>query len=234
MASFEPTPGSELTSHHSARSPSEVTTIIVHYYRGEMARMSSWRARLDQTSNWAITVTAAMLSVSLSTPTSHHGVLLFAMVLVLLLLFIEARRYRFFDVYRDRVRLVEKHYLGAFFGSEPLPRPWQDVLSQSLKHPQFNITAFGAMCRRLRRNYIWMFLILLLAWLLKISSSLLQPAGAATADAHAPYVDVIASAQLGPIPGWAVMAGVAAFYAFLGWMSRQRITRDEDDGSVHV
>jgi hypothetical protein len=34
-----------------------------------------------------------MLSVSLSTPTSHHGVLLFAMILVLLFLVIEARRW---------------------------------------------------------------------------------------------------------------------------------------------
>jgi uncharacterized membrane protein len=41
-----------------------------------------------------------MLSVSLSTPTAHHGVVIFAMLLVLLMLGIESRRYRFFDVYR--------------------------------------------------------------------------------------------------------------------------------------
>jgi uncharacterized membrane protein len=63
-----------------------------------MGRMTRWRDRVDRTSNWAITVTAAMLSVSLTTPTAHHGVLLFAAVLVLLLLAIESRRYRFFDV----------------------------------------------------------------------------------------------------------------------------------------
>ena len=40
---------------------------MVHYYRAEVARMSSWRDRLDRTSNWAITVVAALLSVSLST-----------------------------------------------------------------------------------------------------------------------------------------------------------------------
>jgi uncharacterized membrane protein len=57
--------------------------------------MSGWRDRIDRTSNWAITVVGAMLSVSLSTSTARHGVLLFAMVLVLLLLVIESRRYRF-------------------------------------------------------------------------------------------------------------------------------------------
>ncbi len=81
-------------------SQSETVTAMVHYYRAEIARMAGWRQRIDQTSNWAITVVAALLSVSLSTPSSHHGVLLFAMVLVYLLLMIEARRYRFFDVYR--------------------------------------------------------------------------------------------------------------------------------------
>ena len=67
----------------------EFITLIAHYYRAEIARMAGWRDRIDRTSNWAITVVGAMLSVSLSTPTAHHGVILFAMVLVLLLLVID-------------------------------------------------------------------------------------------------------------------------------------------------
>src|SRR4051812_14561134 len=73
---------------------SETITAVAHFHRAEIARMTSWRNRIDLTTNWAITVVAGMLSVSLSTPTAHHGVLLFAMVVVLLLLWIEARRYR--------------------------------------------------------------------------------------------------------------------------------------------
>src|SRR5262249_59304533 len=92
------------------RTSSEYVTLIAHYHRAEMGRMSGWRDRIDRTTNWAITVAGAMLSVSLSTPASHHGVLLFAMVLVLLLLVIESRRYRFFDVYRARVRRLERQY----------------------------------------------------------------------------------------------------------------------------
>ena len=83
--------------------------------------MAGWRDRLDLTSNWAITVVAAMLSVSLSTATAHHGVLLFAMLLVLLLLTIEARRYRFFDVYRSRVRQMERNYFGQIFEAKHEP-----------------------------------------------------------------------------------------------------------------
>ena len=61
---------------------SEFITVIAHYHRAEIARMAGWRDRIDRTTNWAITVVAAMLSISLSTPTAHHGVLLFAMLLI--------------------------------------------------------------------------------------------------------------------------------------------------------
>ena len=91
----------------------EFINALAHFHRAEIARMAGWRDRIDRTTNWAITVVAGMLSVSLSTPASHHGVLLFAMVLVLLLLSIEARRYRFFDVYRARVRQLTRGHVGA-------------------------------------------------------------------------------------------------------------------------
>ena len=97
--------------------PGELVTVVAHFHRAEIARMAGWRSRIDLTTNWAITVVAGMLSVSLSTPNAHHGVLLFAMVLVLLLLSIEARRYRFFDVYRTRVRR-----LGGTITRRSLPR----------------------------------------------------------------------------------------------------------------
>src|SRR5215470_8930379 len=95
----------------------EFVNSLSHYYRGEMARMTSWRDRIDRTTNWSIGAVAAMLSVSLSSPTAHHGVLLFAMLLVFLLLVIESRRYRFFDVYRNRVRLLERNYYAGVFGT---------------------------------------------------------------------------------------------------------------------
>jgi uncharacterized membrane protein len=79
-----------------------------------------------------------MVSVSLSTPTAHHGVLLFAMVLVLLLLVIEARRYRFFDVYRARVRLLERQYFARLFVPDgERDAGWMRTLSNDLQRPVF-------------------------------------------------------------------------------------------------
>ena len=220
---------------HLPSNGSEMVTVMVHYYRGELGRMAGWRDRIDRTSNWAITVVAAMLSLSLSTPTAHHSVVLFAMLLITLLLMIEARRYRFFDVYRDRVRLVERHYFARAIdgGLEP-DENWTAQLATNLQSPRFNITLLAAMTRRLRRNYIWMYLILLLAWLLKISTPLLQPEGVHLGWRE-PLVNMVSSAALGPIPGIAVIVVVTLLYIWLGWMVLQVDNEDEANaGEVHV
>src|SRR5437763_10973238 len=190
-----PWPGTPKTS-------SEYITLIAHYYRAEIARMSGWRDRIDRTTNWAITVAGAMLSVSLSTPTAHHGVLLFAMVLVLLLLVIESRRYRFFDVYRARVRLLERQYFARVFsaGGESDAK-WMRSLSDDLRKPVFLMSRGLAFSRRLRRNYIWMFLILLIAWLLKISTPKLMPDGTPGQFAHS-LAEWMIVAAVGPVSVW--------------------------------
>jgi uncharacterized membrane protein len=210
----------------------EATTLMTHYYRAEMTRMNAWRARLDLTSNWSITVVAALLSVSLSTPTAHHGLALFGMVIILLLLFVEARRYRFYDVYRMRVRQFERHYFGQFFQADPKggPEPWLLMLAQDLRHPQFRITMMLALRRRLRRNYIWMFLILLCAWTVKIASPELQ--AGSELGAPSSLWTLLDHAAIGPVPGWVVVMLIVAFYAALGMACLRGKDRGGDE--VHV
>src|SRR4051795_6097021 len=118
----------------------ELITVVAHFHRAEIGRMAGWRDRIDRTTNWAITVAAAMLSLSLSTPTAHHGVLLFAMLLVALLLMIEARRYRFFDVYRARVRRLERNYYAQILAPETqVEDGWARSLGEDLRRPLFLI-----------------------------------------------------------------------------------------------
>ncbi|MBS1790166.1 MAG: DUF2270 domain-containing protein [Acidobacteria bacterium] len=216
--------------------PSEYINALAHYYRGEMARMTSWRDRIDRTTNWAITVAAAMLSVSLSSPSSHHGVLLFAMLLVFLLLVIESRRYRFFDVYRRRVRLLERNYYAAVFApAQGLDANWMQLIGNDLRVPQFYISLQQGMARRLRRNYCWLFLILLLAWTLKTTSAVLQPGLAELGFVHSPG-ELLHNAAIVYIPGWLVLAGVLTFYAWLGYVmfKYQKVEGELSYGEVHV
>ncbi|WP_109574415.1 DUF2270 domain-containing protein [Aminobacter sp. AP02] len=214
----------------------EIVNTMAHYHRAEMARMAGWRDRIDRTSNWAITVVAAMLSVSLSTPNAHHGVLLFAMLLIFLLLWIEARRYRFFDVYRSRVRTFERYYFAQIFSPEAGENVnWRKMLGDSLREPQFRISYADAFSRRLRRNYIWMFLILLLAWVLKISTPNLQATGG-SGDLVSSLWEVTANANLGLAPGWLIISGVAGFYFWLLYVSFRPFDDAAEAGlaQVHV
>lgn len=216
--------------------PAEFITLLAHYHRAEIARMAGWRDRIDRTTNWAITVVGAMLSVSLSTPTAHHGVILFAMVLVLLLLVIESRRYRFFDVYRSRVRRLERNYYAQYFSPAGAPaEDWLRTLGDDLRRPLFLISRPQAMARRLRRNYGWMFLILLFAWLLKITSPKMQPGGAQTEFVISP-AEWLDNAAIGPLPGWLVLAIVAAFYGWVLFVTLRRRPGQGElaHGEVHV
>jgi len=215
--------------------PNEHVTVLAHYYRGEIARMAGWRDRIDLTTNWAITVVAGMLSVTLSTPTAHQGVLLFAMLLVMLLLRIEARRYRFFDVYRTRVRRLERAYYAQILApASTTEEGWTKSLGEDLRRPLFLISPIEAMARRLRRNYGWMFMILLLAWIIKITSAKMQP-GAGTAEFAFSAADILDNAAFGPLPGWCVLTAVAAFYLWLGSVIiRHGQQRERLDGEVHV
>jgi uncharacterized membrane protein len=214
----------------------EFVTLMAHYYRGEIARMTSWRDRVDRTSNWAITVTAAMLSVSLTTPTAHHGVILFAAVIVLLLLAIESRRYRFFDVYRTRVRRLERNYFASIFAPPPAADDeWTQRMADDLQRPAFSISLTEAMSRRLRRNYFWMFFVLLAAWLLKTASAKLQPNGRDAEFVHS-LKEWLGNVAVGPLPGWVVVSLVAAFYIWITYATL-RHARSEGElayGEVHV
>jgi uncharacterized membrane protein len=211
----------------------EAITVLAHYYRGELSRMISWRDRLDRTTNWAIGALAAMLSISLASEQAHHSVLLFAMLLIVVLLVIEARRYRFFHVYRGRVRLLEREYFAQLFAPEPgVMRTDLAALGDDLRLPRFTVSLMQAMSRRLRRNYCWIFLVVLLAWLVKTTS--------AVAEGHQRLVhtmhEFLENTAIAGIPGIVVVLGVALLYAWLIFVMLRFDLAEGDlgPGQVHV
>ncbi len=220
---------------HGPLSSGEFVTTISHFHRAEIARMAGWRDRLDRTTNWAITVVAAMLSLSLSTASAHHGVLIFAMLLILLLLWIEARRYRFFDVYRMRVRQLERHYFAQLFSPrEEHAANWLQIVGESLRTPKFLVSTRTAFARRLRRNYSYLFFILLVAWILKISTPGLKEN--AVGGLVGSLEEAVGNATLGLLPGWLVVVGIVGFYAALLAVALVwgRPDADVAEGRVHV
>jgi len=83
-----------------------LSSVMAHAYRGELGRVDTWRQRLDQTTTWAVTVMAAILTWAFSSSDNPHYILLIGIVVVTVFLGIEARRYWDYDVFRARVRML--------------------------------------------------------------------------------------------------------------------------------
>ncbi len=149
--------------------PSYITAMS-HFYRGELGRIMSWRQRLDVTTSWAITVTSSIFTIAFSFRDVPHLIFFFNVAVVWMLLWIEARRYRFYDAFRARVRMLEAHFLVPIVSRNTamLQGEWQKLVCEDLLLPSFKISRFEALGRRLKRNYVFIFVIILVAWMTKI------------------------------------------------------------------
>ena len=144
-------------------------TAMVHFYRGEISRANIWRSRLDTTTNWAVVTAGAVITFSFGAAAETHVVILLGMFLILLFLMMESRRYRYYELWALRVRLMETDFFATLLSPPFTPHEeWATRLVNSLLTPEFPINFWEAVGRRLRRNYIWLFLVLVVSWSLKL------------------------------------------------------------------
>lgn len=184
----------------------EFNTAMVHLFRAEIQRANVWRQRLDTTTNWAVVSTGAAISFAFS-PSSNHAVIILTSILITLFLWIEARRYRYYELWSYRVRLMETDFYGAMLVPPFQPSmDWAESLAESLLHPTFPISMWEAFGRRLRRNFLWIYMVLGIAWLAKVWW--LVPGGNS-------WEDFQSNASIGDIPGVYIAIGWAIAYASL-------------------
>jgi uncharacterized membrane protein len=193
--------------------PAEFNTAMVHFYRGEIQRSNIWRNRLDATTNWAVITAGATLSFVFSSPDNPHFAIPINSILVSIFLFMEARRYRYYEVWANRVRVLETGYFGPMLSHRTIPpdKEWAEHLSADLLAPHFTISTWEAVGRRLRANYLWIFILLALSWTLKIY---IHPSPIPTtteADRRIFWDIIFQRATVGLAPGWFVMLAGAVF-----------------------
>lgn len=182
--------------------PESTYGFIYHYYRAEVYRETNWRNRLDVTTNWAIVVTAAILSFVFTNEDVAHTAILVNFVIVWFFLYVESRRFRYYSMLKDRTRLIETHLLSPLLKLGKLPPSdiWRKALAVSLNEPKTTMSRLESVAWRLRRNYIMIFPMIFLAWLAKIQT---HPVGARS------LADVYLNAKLWFIPGEYV---ISAFF----------------------
>ncbi len=149
--------------------PRDYFTVLSHFYRGELGRIMEWRRRLDITTNWAIMGATAMISFGFGAAEDFSLPFIFANYLVFLLLVIEARRYRIYDAFRARVRALEVNFILPVMRRDPIISrgEWEEALGADLLSPGSGLGAGTAVLRRFRRNYVWIFLLIAVAWFAK-------------------------------------------------------------------
>lgn len=187
-------------------------TVMSHFYRGELGRMTAWRERFDRTTHWAIITTTGIITFSWTNAETSHFFFLLSNTILYLLLTIEARRYRFYDAYRGRVRILESHFIFPVVTQNPkrVPSNWRRLVGADLIMPSLKISFWEALSRRFNRNYIWLFLLTLLAWITLTFFNVPK------VESFSDYWRVISERQSIPLYITLPIAGV--FYLYLLWV----------------
>lgn len=180
--------------------------VLVHFYRAVVGHMDVWRQRMDATTNWAAATTAAMVTFSFSTPESPHFVLLLALGFNLTFLLMESRRYQIFDLWRRRFRILNQYLVAPVLAgadTEDSRRRGEALSEMAVELGRLipRLRLAEAAGYRIRRNYAYIFLVNLVAWLLKLEVHPTPASGAA---------ELLGRASVGAIPAWVSLALVAA------------------------
>jgi hypothetical protein len=102
---------------------------------------------------------------------------------------------------------METDFFAAMLVPPFAPHPeWAENLAESLLQPQFPITMWEAFGRRFRRNYLWIYLVLAVAWALK---SFIHPTPATS------IAEFVSRSAVGPIPGEVMLVAGVLFNGIL-------------------
>lgn len=194
-------------------------SVAAHLYRGEVERVTAWRDRLDRTTDWAVTLMAAILVYAFSSDGTSHAILLIGMLVIAVFLGIEARRYQSYDVWRSRARLLQENlFANALDPSAGIERPrWRAELSEDYRNPAIKISYLEAVARRLRRVYLPLLSVMLVSWLFRIV-------------AYYPEETWLEAASLPGVPGAAVIGVVVLCYGLvvgIAFWPRERQAKGE-------
>jgi uncharacterized membrane protein len=178
---------------------------LAHLYRGDLYQTNVWRSRLDATTNWAVVTTGITLSVTFSSAEASPVPILLASWIVAAFLFLEARRYQFYDIFRIRLKVLEINLYAPMLEGRGLriDNRWNQALADSYRDWSFHIRFLEALGFRLRRHYAWLFIIHVACYARKI---IVHPTPLESLSMLWPRV------AMGPISGGLVLVLVALFH----------------------
>lgn len=191
----------------AAQLPDLSHAVLVHFYRAVVSHADVWRQRMDATTNWAAATTAAMVTFSFGDRAAPHVVLLLTLGFNMIFLLMESRRYQVYDLWRRRFRTLNQYLIAPVLA--PMQGPDAAAIQENLARVATDLgrtvphlSLVDAVGYRLRRNYVYLIGVALVAWVTRLA---FQPYVTAEWD------DIVARAAIGTIPGSVIMTSVALF-----------------------
>jgi len=183
--------------------PPSDKAVMIQLYRGELGRTTTYRIRLDTTTNWAFAGVLAVVTFMLGAPEVSHAVIALPAVLTMVFAVLESRRLQDMELSRSRVRLLERGFFVGHLHQTPL-HDWQRRLADSLEDPAPPISLLDALSVRMRRNYVWVFLTLYGSWWFKLGI-----------DGR----PLLEAAAFGPFPGLFTMVLATLLIVLPAWLA---------------
>jgi uncharacterized membrane protein len=198
-------PGAGVEAGARSNFESSEITALAHLYRGEVYRSTIWRTRLDQTTNWAVVTTGVALSITYAGPDASPLPLILLGLLVTVFLLFEARRYRYFNVWRARCRLLESDVFVPMLRGQgvTMDGKWNTLLADDYARPHFHISYMRSVGRRLRKNYAYILAVQAIAYFGKLA---IHPTPITNVG------EFFDRAAVGPLPGWVVVLAGVVFH----------------------
>lgn len=203
-------------------------TVIAHFYRATVMHADVWRRRLDATTNWAIVSTAGVVTFAFSDPSNPHIALLLAIPFICLFILMESRRYQMYDLWRHRVRLLNRFFIAPALSPDTAES--EDRVAHELAKIALEIgtsipriSKVEAIGYRIRRNYMLLFFAVLIMWIIKIIA---QPTPVST------FGDFYERTRISFLPGWVTFCSIGVFCSLVVFLAMHAPTERMSDWKV--
>lgn len=140
----------------------------IHLYRGEIGKQVSYRMRLDNTTYWSFILTVSLTTFALGNDNIEHFFYFPILFLCCVFLIIESRRYRYYAISRNRVKILEKGFYGEIFKKNQNDSDWTTEIYSSLLAPVHVYKVFDSIILRLTRTYIYLIIFIIMCWAIKL------------------------------------------------------------------
>ena len=123
---------------------------------------------MDSTTNWAVSISSALIAFSLGSITTPHYFFSLIVLLQLFFCWVEARRHSYYTLVRYRCRLMERGFYANLLEPTLPAVTWRRPLRDSYMPNMRMESLWHSFLGRLKRLYVYMIMATYMGWTFKL------------------------------------------------------------------